>query len=105
LPLCAPVCTPDPLPAKATVVVTNLLPSPRVKGQLAFVEKGRLADVAMTLRSRDTSQQNETWGTSIPVVSADRLFAHRFGLVDIPMDPQFRSTLRIYDVNATTPPR
>jgi hypothetical protein len=104
-PVCAPICVPPPLPAKATVLVPDLVPASNVIGQFALVEKGRLHDVAMTLRSRDTSRQAETWGTSIPVVTAEDTFSRTFGLVDVPMEPQFRSTLRIYDINAATPPR
>ena len=74
-------------------------------GYLVSVERGRLPDLAMTLRTRDQSRQSETWGTSIPTVRPEELFSRTFGLVDIPMEPQFRATLRVYDVDRATPPR
>lgn len=104
-PVCFPVCVAPPLSPNTTDFITYQVAARDVIGQLLLVEKGRLKDLAMTLRSRDTSREFETWGTSIPVVTADDLYARTFGLVDVPMDPQFRATLRIYDVNASTPPR
>lgn len=44
-------------------------------------------------------------GISIPVIAPDDLFSRTFGLSDTPIETQFRATLRIYDVNAATPPR
>ena len=40
----------------------------------------------------------------MPVIPAERLFAQRFSIVDVPMEAQFRSMLRLYDFNAATPP-
>ena len=101
---CQP-CLAPPLPPHATAFVRNPSVSTSVRGMLLFVEKGRLQDVDVTLRSRDVSRQHETWGTGIPVVGPHDLFGRIFGLVDVPMESQFRAMLRIYDVNADTPPR
>lgn len=98
-------CVPLPLPPGATAFVHDLSRVPGVSGTLLWVERGRAQDVAVTLRTRDVSRQAETWGTVIPVVRPEGLFSRRFGLIDVPMDAQFRATLRIYDVNAATPPR
>lgn len=98
-------CVPLPLPPGATAFVHDLSRVPGVTGTLLWVERGRAQDIAVTLRTRDVSRQAETWGTVIPVVRPEGLFSRRFGLVDVPMEPQFRATLRIYDVNAITQPR
>lgn len=103
-PVCVALCTPFPIPARSTAFVTDIPRSADVRGTYLFVESGRTHDLSVTLRTRDLSRQNETWGTVIPVVGADDLFAARFGLADVPVEPQFRSTLRIYDVDAETTP-
>jgi hypothetical protein len=95
--------SPPPIPAHATIFVTQTPRCSEVRGTFLFVERGRVRDLAMTLRSRELSRQLQTWGSTIPVVTADKLFGQRFSLVDVPMEPQFRSTLRIYDFNAATP--
>ena len=69
-----------------------------------MVEQGRLADLAVTLRSQDVSRQNQTWGTVVPVVTSSSLFAAGFALLDIPVDSQFRTLLRVYSFNAASEP-
>jgi hypothetical protein len=94
-----------PLPPGMTEIVEHLnVSSDAVRGAFAIVEQGRANDVSFTLRTRDVSRQHQTWGTTIPVVRQHELFARTFTLLDIPAEAQFRSTLRIYDVDAATPP-
>lgn len=107
---CVLPCASVPIPPRSTVFVSNIPLSSSslaagVRGTFLFVEHGRVGDLAVTLRTRDLSRQKETWGTGIPVVSAQDLFATRFGIVDVPLEAQFRSTLRIYDFDAETPPK
>lgn len=103
-PVCIALCTPFPIPARSTVFVTDIPRTAGVAGTFLFVESGRAGDLSVTLRTRDSSRQKETWGTVIPVVGANDLFAGRFGLTDVPVEAQFRSTLRIYDFDAETAP-
>lgn len=103
-PTCTAQCLPLPIPPHATVFAFNIPRSSDVRGTFLFVQQGRIKDVAVTLRTRDLSRQKETWGTVLPVISSEDLFGTRFGLVDVPMEQQFRSTLRIYDFNAQTSP-
>ena len=95
-----------PVPARTTVVSAASPGAQSCGGQGSFlaIERGRSRDIAVTLRSRDLSRQSETWGTTVPVIAFDQLFGRKFGMVDIPVDPQFRTTLRLYDVNGATPP-
>lgn len=58
-----------------------------------------LADIKVSLRVQDISRQAETWGATIPTVrESDALASPEVAsLVDIPITPEFRSLLRIYD--------
>lgn len=103
-PTCLPPCVIPPLPPHSTTYVVE----PRnasVRGRLLTVEDGRAQDLSFTLRVRDLSRQSQTWGTVVPVVLSRDLYATPFGLTDIPISADFRSMLRIYDVDARTPPR
>ena len=69
----------------------------------SFVEiiEGDASDVAFLLRVQDTSRQAQTWGTVIPTVREADGFAGsaKLELLDIPMRPELRSLLRIYDLH------
>jgi hypothetical protein len=49
------------------------------------------------LRVRDVSRQSDSWGTEVPVVREDRAYRHPFDVLNVPLQPRFRQTLRIYD--------
>ena len=53
--------------------------------------------VTAHLRVQDVSRQSETWGTEIPVVRESDALTGATDLMDIPLGPEFRSLLRIYD--------
>ena len=91
-----------PIPPGVTIFIYISLSS-EVPGYFIEVERGRFKDLALTLRTEDVSRRNETWGTVIPVVTEKDLFETRFGLNDVPLEDQFRSTLRIYDFDGSTP--
>lgn len=76
-----------------------------MRGGFLFVKGGRADDLSITVRTRETSRLGDTWGTSVPVIRPRNLFGREFGLLDIPTNAQFRSTLRIYDADAETDPR
>ncbi len=54
----------------------------------------------IVLRAQDLSRQSQTWGTSYPVVSEEQFTTGEFGLSDIAVGPQFRSMLRVYDLQS-----
>ena len=95
-------CRPLPIPPRTTIYV-NLIPLSDVPAAFLFVEPGRVNDLSITMRAFDESRQHLTWGASLPVVTRRDLFAGRFGIGDIPGDTSYRSTLRIFDFDATTP--
>jgi len=71
-------------------------------GYLFFIPKGAFDRLADALRVADLSRQDQSFGTRIPIVP-ERDFRDDFiALIDIPMMPHFRNTLRIYSLNPQT---
>lgn len=67
-------------------------------GRLLFVQGGRGADVAFSLRVLDGARPSAGAGTEIPVVRAASLRSTPIHLLNVPYEPaQYRYTLRIYD--------
>ena len=68
----------------------------------AFVSAdARFADnLQISLRIRDLSRQELTWGTELPVVRRADLRAGTIGLLDVPLEARFRQTLRLYSMAA-----
>jgi hypothetical protein len=101
---CPGQCLPVPVAPHSTVVSQSVISSPAVRGRFMTMAEGAFSDLAITLRTRDLSKQAETWGTVLPVVSEEDLYSKTFGLTDVPAGDGFRSMLRVYDVDARTPP-
>lgn len=95
-------CRPAPIPPQGTIYITAI-PVSDVPAALLLVEPGRRDDLSITIRTFDRSRAHLTWGASLPVVTRRELFRSRFGIGDVPVTDAFRSTLRIYDFDATTP--
>jgi len=96
-------CRPHPIPAQGTIYITAM-PTSNVPASFLLVEPGRLDDLSITIRVFDRSREHLTWGATLPVVTRQKLFTGRFGIGDVPITSDFRSMLRIYDFDATTPP-
>lgn len=90
---------PPPIPPNVSVFVEETVGCEETRGIYLSVERSRSDDLVVSLRSRDMSRRLETWGTTIPVVRSSELFGTTFGINDIPMELQFRSTLRVYKVD------
>ena len=67
-------------------------------GKLFYVSKGE-KNLAATSRVWETSKQAENHGVEIPVVRLDDFTEEPIALLDVPTDPKFRLTLRIYGLN------
>lgn len=95
---CAPdtgVCT-DPVVAAGEVKTLQATPRPAgLDGAFVYIPRALAPDVAMELRVRDVSREAESWGTEIPLVTP-AWFGHTHRLLDIPTDPRYRVTLRVY---------
>jgi hypothetical protein len=75
-------------------------PGSASQGAIVQVERQYAASVAFQLHVQDVSRQSETWGTEIPVVRESGLRRSAFQLLDVPLTAEFRSTLRLYDIDA-----
>lgn len=85
------------IPPKASVFVKTSWPC-NGAGFILGVEGG-LEQFAGSLRTRDLSRQSETAGTTIPLVTHRDTYSRILGIVDVPMEPGFRSTLRVYGLD------
>ena len=52
---------------------------------------------------RDTSRADSEWATQIPVVRETQFSGNPIELLDIPIDPRFRTMIRIYSPNPVLP--
>ena len=68
-------------------------------GAFLYVPKPLAERVRDSLRIRDLSRNANSWGTEIPVVGPNEA-GITITLIDIPTDPQYRATLRIYHWSA-----
>jgi hypothetical protein len=66
-------------------------------GEFFYVGAPGAGKVTFSLRIQDFSRQSQTWGTSIPVVREKNAYTTTLHLLDVPVDANFRNTLRIYD--------
>ncbi|HYC92676.1 MAG TPA: IPT/TIG domain-containing protein [Thermoanaerobaculia bacterium] len=97
------VLTP-PIPDAETVAPRGtskpiLYGSGATAGAFLYVPKPLAGDVRKSLRIRDLSRNANSWGTEIPIVRIDEV-GTTMTLIDIPTDPQYRATLRIYHWSA-----
>jgi IPT/TIG domain len=60
--------------------------------------------IDLSLRIRDISREQENFGTEVPLVTEEETSpAYSMGLLDIPVGPKYRSTLRIYNFDGRRP--
>jgi len=82
------------VPPHATI--TNPALEPLISaGTMLYTAQADADAIRFHLRVRDMSRPEETFGTEIPVVSG-AAFRSAIRLIDVPTDPRFRVTLRIY---------
>jgi len=68
---------------------------PGVDGAFLYVPNTHLGAAKMSLRVRDTSQNATSLGDDVPVVRAEQA-AQTLTIFNVPIDPKYRATLRIY---------
>lgn len=83
---------PFPIGASETPLLTGCSQS---VGRIFYVPKGGGADLVANLRVSDITKQRESHGVEVPVVRFDE-FTTNIKLLGVPVDPKFRTTLRIY---------
>jgi hypothetical protein len=70
----------------------------QTNGKLFYVPKGERG-LAGSLRVWEVSKQSSNHGVEIPVVRPEDFDERSIALVDVPNDPHFRLTLRVYALN------
>jgi hypothetical protein len=104
LPLRMPGFSDSPvLPIEPSIVIdphtttpVGLFPrEPGVDGAFLYIPNTMVSTTKMSLRVRDTSQNATSLGDEVPVVRADQA-ANSLTIFDVPVDPKYRATLRIY---------
>ena len=67
------------------------------RGVALLVPRPEAENLAFSLRVRDTSRAEEGYGTQVPVVREQDMFRGTdLTLLDVPIDPRYRTKLRIY---------
>ena len=72
-------------------------------GSLVYLRRGASDRLGLSLRARDLSRQEETYGTEVPVVREAELRAGVLPLFLAPRRDRFRQMLRIYQVDSVEP--
>lgn len=67
-------------------------------GVALTVPRREAQDVAFQLRIRDVSRESDSLGTEVPVVRESEMFIgdDEITLLDVPLDPRYRTKLRVY---------
>lgn len=89
-----------PIPPKASVFLRTYPDTCNGPGIILTVEAANLEQFAASLRTRDVSRQLETAGTTIPLITHRDNYVGNLGITDVPMEPGFRSTLRVYGLDS-----
>lgn len=87
-------CAGNP-PARSTAVI-DALSAPQ--GLLTYLPRQAAPKVHLGLLVRDLSRQAQSLGTQIPVVREKDFFDRPLELLNVPTDPRFRVSLRVYDL-------
>lgn len=83
-------CTPPFLAAGATWKIPASYPTG------LYVYPARGTDVRLNVLVRDLSRQSEALGTEVPVVRENDWYSRGITLLNVPGDPRFRVTIRVY---------
>lgn len=79
----------------------TMVPTTSAGGSFLTFHSGDAEDLVFQLRARDITRGEESWGAEIPVVR-EREFAPRIDLLGVPVQENYRITLRIYALEPTT---
>lgn len=97
---CVILCPPVPTTPPGITFFPSIAPGSMSQGAIIEVERRSATSVRFNLRIQDVSRQSQTWGTEIPVVREAELFTGTIHLLAVPLSSAFRSTLRVYDIDA-----
>jgi hypothetical protein len=91
----SPIVTDNEVKAGETKRLFLADPPPGMDGAFVGVPTTALDALTMSLRVRDISVHAQSYGTNIPIVPVST-FKSFVRLIDVPTDPAYRATLRIY---------
>jgi hypothetical protein len=95
-----PVTTCDSrVPGNADATVTA--DGSTVAGVVEELPRQATAKIDFGLTIRDRSRDDRDLGAEVPVVRESDLFARTFNLPNVPTDPRYRLTLRLYDLDGS----
>jgi hypothetical protein len=83
-------------PHSTRTTVTNI-----PGGLVVFIPRQAMPKIHFGLLVRDLSRQAEALGTEVPVVREKDFFDRPLELLNVPTDPRFRVTLRVYELGPT----
>lgn len=69
-------------------------------GTFLLADRRYAGDLQVSLRIRDLSRQELTWGTELPVVRSTDLRIGKLGFLEVPLEARFRQMLRLYSMAA-----
>jgi Domain of unknown function DUF11 len=71
-----------------------------IGGQFLYVRLNDANQVRLNARVYDKSRHEETAGSEIPIVREDQFTSDVMSMLNVPVAPHYRHTLRVYDENA-----
>ncbi|HET8772419.1 MAG TPA: hypothetical protein VFP80_01460 [Thermoanaerobaculia bacterium] len=75
------------------------------RGTVMFAPRSEAGQLALSLRIRDVSREEQGYGTEIPVVREhDFIHGQNIHLLDVPLDPRYRVKVRVYMIEPVLPP-
>lgn len=75
------------------------------RGTVMFAPRSEAGQLALSLRIRDISREEQGYGTEVPVVREhDFIHGENIHLLDVPLDPRYRVKVRIYMIEPVLPP-
>ncbi|HJW92902.1 MAG TPA: hypothetical protein VJ901_04730 [Thermoanaerobaculia bacterium] len=92
---CVPSCDRRPAANGTTSVVAN---ANALGGVVEELPRQAMPRLDLALNIRDTSRDAQDLGSQVPVVRESDLFARPFSILNVPNDPRYRVTLRLYSL-------
>jgi Domain of unknown function DUF11 len=95
-------CFPPPIPLRRPFEAhdASLIVDPAVTGQFLYVRAADASKIHFSTRAYDAARAGETSGAEIPVVHEHEFRTSTISLLNLPVSPDYRHTLRVYDADA-----
>lgn len=96
------ICIPPLLPLRRPFDArdSGLIVEPVTPGQFLYVRAADASKIHFSTRAYDSARAGETTGAEIPVVREHEFRTSTISLLNLPVSPDYRHTLRVYDADA-----